>query len=120
MKSLLNYLLLIFLVVGCSTNLSSIDRPVCVKLSASRGYCTTIISGKGQYVDEVNLLNGRTWFDSSIDMVYVPVETWAALKKYLIINCKRSKVCNRRIDTWTRSTQIIDAQLEVSKQDGLP
>lgn len=101
---------LIFALESCSS-LSSIDKPVCVEISIDRGFCTTIISGKDQRVDETNKLNGKTWFQMRPEMVMVPIETWAALKTYLIMNCKRSKACNRNIDSWNRSIQTIDDEL---------
>lgn len=110
-------MLLLNLSVACS-NLSSIDKPVCVEITIERGYCTTIISGKDIYVDEENKLDGKTWFELRPTMVQVPVETWAALKKYLIMNCKRSGSCNENIDSWNRSIQLIDS--EIVKKTPLP
>lgn len=102
--------LLPFFVISCA-NLSSIDKPVCVELNLAKGYCTTIISGKGQIVDDENKMNDKTWFEMRPEMILVPVDTWAALKKYLIINCKRSRKCNENIDSWTRSMGVIDEEL---------
>lgn len=95
---------------ACS-NLSSIDKPVCVELNMSKGYCTTIISGKDMIIDDENKLDGKTWFEMRPEMVQVPVETWAALKKYLIKNCKRTQKCNENIDSWTRTMISIDEEL---------
>lgn len=116
-SSMLFAVLLFFLLSGCA-NLSKIDRPVCVELSLARGYCTTIISGRGFYVDDKNLFEDKTWFEQSHEMIRVPVSTWTELKKYLIMNCKRSKTCNREIDTWTRSIEKIDNLAE--KKDEIP
>ena len=77
----------------------------------SKGYCTTIISGKDFIVDDVNKLDDKTWFEHRPEMILVPVDTWASLKKYLIKNCKRSQKCNENIDSWTRSMISIDDQL---------
>jgi hypothetical protein len=54
------------------------------------------------------MFEGKTWFEQSYEMIRVPVSTWTELKKYLIMNCKRSKTCNRDIDTWSRSIEKID------------
>ena len=96
---------------GCSS-LSSIDKPVCVELSIDRGYCTTIISGTPIYVDNDQTLDGETWFESRIKMILVPPKTWAALKSYLIKNCKKSKKCNENIDSWMRSMKVIDEKID--------
>ena len=77
----------------------------------SKGYCTTIISGQDTVIDDVNLLDGKTWFEARVEMILVPVETWAAIKKYLIKNCKRSRRCDENIDSWTRSMKGIDDEL---------
>ena len=82
----------------------------------SKGYCTTIISGKGQIVDDENLLDGKSWFEARMEMVQVPVKTWASLKAYLIKNCRRSKRCEANIDSWTRSIDTIDSELLKKKQ----
>jgi hypothetical protein len=100
----------LFVLASCST-LKDIDKPVCVELNLSKGYCTTIISGKDFIIDDEHPYEGKTWFESRVEMVQVPIDTWAAMKKYLIMNCKRSKKCNENIDSWTRSMITIDEQL---------
>lgn len=107
----MRFLFVLFFLVSCGS-LTSIDKPVCVEISIDKGYCTTIISGEGFYVDEDHLLEGDTWFSAKPKMILVPATTWAAIKKYLIVNCKRSKSCNANIDSWTRSMETIDSQVE--------
>lgn len=104
-------LLLLLTFISSCTSLKAIDKPVCVELNATKGYCTTIISGQDIIVDEDNKLDGKTWFELRPTMIQVPVETWAALKKYLIINCKRSGKCNANIDSWNRSMKSIDDEI---------
>jgi hypothetical protein len=104
-------LLLLWGTSACS-NLSSIDKPVCVRISAEKGYCTTIISGQDIIVDDQNKLNGKTWFEMSPEMILVPIDTWAAIKKYLILNCRRYKKCNVQIDSWDRSLQKLEGKVE--------
>lgn len=123
-------LALLFIITSCA-NLSSIDKPVCTEITPDRGYCVTIISGKGEYVDDVNKMKtfdvkGKlvemTWFEMKPTMVLVPIQTYAALKKYLIMNCKKSKRCNDKIDSWDRSMEIIEVEIESkmpSKEDNL-
>lgn len=86
----------------------------------SKGYCTTIISGNGFYVDDTELLEGKTWFDMTPEMILVPVTTWAALKKYLIVNCKKYKTCNANIDSWTRSVETLDSHIGKRDKIELP
>ena len=123
-------LALLFIITSCA-NLSSIDKPVCTEITPDRGYCVTIISGKGEYVDDVKKMktfdaNGKlvemTWFEMKPTMVLVPIQTYAALKKYLIMNCKKSKRCNDKIDSWDRSMEIIEVEIESKmpiKEDNL-
>lgn len=92
--------------------MKDLDKPVCVEISMERGYCTTIISGKGFYVSEEEPWNGQTWFMMRPTHIRVPKETWAALKKYFIDNCKRTQACNVNIDSWNRAIKNIDEQVE--------
>lgn len=86
-----------------------------MEISINRGYCTTIISGVPSQVDDNHTLDGDTWFDARIKMILVPPKTWAALKAYLIKNCKKTKACNENIDSWMRSMKVIDEQVEKKK-----
>ena len=104
-------IVLSLLILSSCGTLKDIDRPVCVELNISKGYCTSIVSGKDQVVDDNNLLNGKTWFEQRNQMIMVPVETWAALKKYLLINCKRSPRCYSEMATWRKSIQTVDGKL---------
>jgi hypothetical protein len=106
-----NIVLLVLLSIVACSSLKEIDKPVCVEINLSKGYCTTIISGRGFPVDDTNLLEGKTWFDARIEMIQVPITTWTALKKYLIKNCRRSQKCEENIDSWTRSMLTIDQEL---------
>lgn len=112
MKTLLIIYILLHFLSSCATGLKEIDKPVCVAIDISRGYCTTIISGKGFYVNDHDLLDNKTWFEMTPEMILVPVGTWAALKKYLIFNCKKSKACNANIDSWSRSIETLETHIE--------
>lgn len=113
-------ILFLLIFVSCA-NLSLIDKPVCTEITPDRGYCVTIISGKKEYIDDFkkmktfdekgNLVE-MTWFEMKPTMVLVPVQTYAALKKYLIMNCKKSKRCSENIDSWDRSMEIIEVEIE--------
>lgn len=112
MGNIFRLIFMAILVSSCS-NLSSIDKPVCVEINMAKAYCTTIISGRGFYIDDENKYQDKTWFEMSAGTMRVPADTWAALKKYLIMNCKRYKKCNVNIDSWDRSTQIIEDHLNL-------
>lgn len=99
------------MIVACSS-INQIDKPVCVEVTLSKGYCTTIISGKDSIIDDENKLNGKTWFEARHEMVLVPIDTWAALKTYLITNCKRYNSCNKNIDSWDRAVKTVDDQIQ--------
>lgn len=111
----MKYLILLFL-VSC-TSIKEIDKPVCVEISISRGYCTTIISGQGFYVDDTNLFEGETWFSLRPKNIQVPPTTWAAIKSYLIKNCKKSGSCSENIDSWNRSMTSIDSVMNEKLTD---
>jgi hypothetical protein len=92
---------------------------VCVEISLQKGYCTTIVSGRGFYVDEQNLFEGRTWFNQSYEMIRVPVSTWTELKEYLIMNCRKNRACGSKIDSWQRSVDKIDELARMNKDENL-
>jgi hypothetical protein len=109
LSRLLKTLLLSVAISSCSTgSLKSIDKPICTEISLEKGYCVNIISGDGFFVDEEKLLDGKTWFESRIEMILVPVKTWAELKKYIIVNCKKNKQCQEKLDNWVKSMDNID------------
>ena len=107
----MKYVFFHLLLLSCSS-IQKIDRPICVELNMAKGFCTTIISGKDQVVDETNLLDGKTWFEARNEMILVPIETWVALKTYIITECKRTKRCGSDIQTWERSIQGVDSKIE--------
>lgn len=97
--------LLILSLSGCA---SVPDVVVCRARTASSGFCTYTISNKDLIVDDVNLLNGKTWIDLKIESVYVPVESWAEIKKYILKQCKKNNDCSDNLDSWTRKMDSVD------------
>ncbi len=87
------------------------DEFVCVELSMSKGFCTKTISNQEMIVDEVNTLNGQTWFQMRPQFVLVPPKTWAEIKKFIIRECKKSDTCNSTVETWERKLVEIDEKL---------
>jgi hypothetical protein len=83
-------LLFCSLLVSCA-NVPNV--PVCFELDITRGYCINTLSQEGFYVDETNLLDGKTWFENRISMVMMPAKSWGELKSYILKNCKRTGKC---------------------------
>lgn len=66
----------------------------------SKGFCVWTISKKEMVVDDVTLLNGKTWLDLVIESVYVPADSWSEIKSYIIKTCKKKNDCEKDISTW--------------------
>lgn len=78
----------------------------------NKGFCTTPISGKDQFVDDENLLEGKTWWEMRPIMILIPPSTYAAIKSFIIKQCKRNpNMCDKEIPAWDRATAVIDAQI---------
>ena len=90
---------LLFLLSLCSCA-SVPDVPICRSRTANTGFCTWTISNKDQVIDDIHMLNGKTWLDLKIESVMVPSDSWAEIKKYIIKQCKRDNNCSNDIGTW--------------------
>ena len=77
------------------------NSPVCFELEPWRGYCVKIVDQEGVYVDDENLLDGKTWFDIRPSMILIPANSWADIKSYILKNCKRTGKCSE-IDKFTK------------------
>lgn len=87
------------------------DKPVCVDVNPSKGFCVWTISNKEMEVDDEHLLDGKTWYDLNLTMIKVPVDTWKALKKYIITQCKKNNNCSEGIDSWDRSMSTLEQKI---------
>lgn len=96
MKSL--KLLFILTLYSCA---SVPNVPVCRARTVSSGFCTYTVDNKDMIIDDTHLLNGKTWIDLKIESVYVPAESWAVIKEYIIKQCKKNNNCSENIGTWT-------------------
>lgn len=94
-----------FLISSCGT---VPDKPFCTDVRPGAGFCVWSISNKEMEVDDVNLLNGKTWYDMQIGIIKIPLETFTALKKYIITQCKRNNNCSENIDSWDRAMTILE------------
>ncbi len=100
---------------GCSS-IKDLDKPFCVEMNLSKGFCTTPISGKDIWVDDTNKLEGKTWFEIRPVMIMIPPSTWAAFKKYIITQCKKNQnMCDANISSWDRTITVIDSQLNTKQ-----
>jgi hypothetical protein len=108
-------LLPVLILISCSS-IDSLDVPLCTRVSASKGFCTYLLSPRDQFVDDTHLLNGKTWFDLQPTMIYVPKESWAAIKKYIIKECKRTNRCDNAVESWDRTITVLDAQVNSLSQ----
>jgi hypothetical protein len=76
------------------------DVPVCTKINLDKGWCTYTISEKEFYWDENHLYNGKTWWQATPTMIYLPLESWVKIKEYIIYECKKNSDCADNIGTW--------------------
>lgn len=94
------------------------DVPVCVEITLDKGWCTNTISDKEYFVDEDNKYTdpdtkvSYTWWELRPQTVHLPASSWAAIKKYIIQNCKQNKSqCDEAITSWDRKVNSIDQRL---------
>lgn len=102
--------MLLLLISGCATNPPNV--PVCIELGMSRGYCVTTIKGEEFYIDEVNKYNGKTFWEMRPEMIMLPPDSWADIKKFIIKICKKTNECQKEVSSWDRSIKNIDEKLK--------
>ena len=81
---------------------------MCTDLRPGAGFCVWTISNKEMEVDDTHLMDGKTWYDMQVGIIKMPLDTFLALKKYLIKNCKQNNNCNKEIDSWDRSLSTLE------------
>lgn len=98
-------LLLGLLISGCA---SVPDVPVCTEIHMSKGWCTNTVSDveffiydKNPHSFSGNKKDAKTWWELRPFMVYMPFESYAEFKKYIIKQCKRTN-CDKYIKSWDR------------------
>lgn len=103
---------------GCAT---PPDKPGCVEvIKDSLGWCTWTISEREIYVDndpenKETKLDGKAWSEVKLDALIFPSQSWAAIKSYIMKNCKQHKQCAEDIGKWDRKTKKIDQKLSSGK-----
>lgn len=95
---------LLVLLTNCAT---VPDVYVCRARSVNEGFCTKTISNGDIIVTDNVKLNGKTWIDLKIESVYVPAESWAEIKSYIIKQCKKHNDCGKSVDSWTRKIDSV-------------
>lgn len=78
------------------------DVPVCVQVNPGKAFCTYTIQDKDFFIDDNNLFEAQTYWDIKPTMIQVPYKSWVELKKFILIQCKRSNCTNnysQKIDT---------------------
>lgn len=88
------------------------DIPICIEITASRGYCIKTISSTEFEVNDVDLLDGKSWWAARPSMLMLPVSSWAKLKTYIITQCKKTGACDKEITSWERTIKTVDETLE--------
>lgn len=104
MKRNLSMLLLSFVLWSCS-NIPS--KPVCTELGPDRAYCVNTLETKGFYWDNENLLDGKTYWEERNKCIRLPPSTWAAIKSYLIKDCRNQGGCSEL----KRTVDLLDKSL---------
>ncbi len=103
-------LLLALLLNSCA--LAPPDVPVCTEITMTKGWCTNTISDTEFYIDNERLFNGKSWWELRPTMIQVPVDSWVAMKAYIIKACKKYGNCDKDIAKWERKVEVIDKQLD--------
>lgn len=103
-------LLLGFLASAC-TSLKVPDDPVLVEISPRKAFAVWTVTDKSQYVDDFNLLDGKTYWDLRPTLVLLPPKTWKDIKVFIIDSCKMLDTCQKDIAKWQKKIDSIDEQL---------
>jgi hypothetical protein len=67
--------------------------PICTELEPDSAYCVNILEEKGFYWNNEILINDKTYWQMRPACVRVPPKSWAALKSYILKNCKNQGGC---------------------------
>ena len=97
---------------GCAS-LKKLDKPWCIDETPAQGFCVYLISGKRIHINDTELFvdeDGvkKTWQDLQLGIIKIPLETFKAMKKYIIDECKVSKKCDVDVSSWDRNLQALE------------
>lgn len=82
-------MILFVLIASSCANIQAPDVPICKELDPQSGYCTHTISNKSQIVDDVNKLDGKTWWEHRPYLVSMPPSSWEEIKKTMVKICTK-------------------------------
>lgn len=112
LKNNLKNLLKLLLVLGISScSVAPPNVPICSEINATKGYCVEIVSSKDFVVTEENKFNDKTWWEMRPYMVYLPHDSWAEIKKFIIKVCKKYNCDGVDVSNWERTIEAIDSGL---------
>lgn len=108
-------LILFALLLSCTTKPP--DVPLCVEINLSKGWCTYTIEDKEFFIDEEHPYSfskekPKTWWELRPTFVYMPADSWAEIKAFIIKVCKQSGKCDKEISSWQRKIDSIDRKLD--------
>lgn len=89
----------------------------CKEKSLTRARCTETLTGNGREINDTVKLHGKTWWESRITNVQMPMEDVTALKKFVLKMCEKyPNVCKEN------NTQAVVASLDkqMSEQEKEP
>jgi len=97
MMRMLNLFLFLILLNSCA---SIPDVIGCRQETVNSGFCTYTLTKQSFEVDDKHPYNGQTWLDMKINSVYLPAESYAKIKEYILKACKQDNNCSQNIDNW--------------------
>ena len=79
----------------------------CKEKSLTRARCTETLTGNGREINDTVKLHGKTWWESRVTNVQMPMEDVAELKKFVLKMCEKyPKVCKEN------NTEAVMASLD--------
>jgi hypothetical protein len=75
------------------------DVPVITRTGPTTGYYVYTVSDKEGYVDDENLLEGKTFLDFVVEGVIVPADSYSEIKSAILKACKKLK-CSGDVGKW--------------------
>lgn len=88
---LLGILLSFQVLEGCATPVP--DIAVCVQTTSISGHCFMSISNTEWDIDPINLYQGMNWTQFQATSLYLPSDSYAAIKNYLLLTCEQNNNC---------------------------
>lgn len=74
------------------------------------------MSSKEFEVNETLKFNDKTWWELRPYMIYMPIHSWAEIKKFIIGICRKTKKCGgKTISNWERTVNVIDDKMANKK-----